>query len=98
MCGSTKAPQVVQQNPVAEAKAADAKAAKAANSETSLRRQQRAQNSLLTMGAGGTDAAVNTPYNLLSTASRPTSAPTPIRRNPKMMPGDRLDPNNLLGS
>lgn len=74
MCGSTSAPKVVQQDPVAEQAKVDAKAASAANSALSLRRQQLSQNSLLTMGARGTDPGVDTPYNLLSTVTKPKRA------------------------
>lgn len=98
MCGSTKAPQVVKQDPVADQKAADAKATQTANAETALRRRQAAQNSLLTLGAAGTDVLKKTPYTLLGSIQPGTRQPfTGIG------PGRRprtLDPRtgDLLGS
>lgn len=72
MCGSTKAPKVVKQDPVADQKAADAKATQASNAETALRRRQAAQNSLLTLGAAGTDVLKKTPYtSLLGSIQQP---------------------------
>jgi hypothetical protein len=91
MCGSTKAPKVVKQDPVADQKAADAKATTQANSETALRRRQAAQNSLLTLGAAGTDKLKNTPQTLLSAPSQGTWLPV-RNRNPGIKPkmGDMM--------
>lgn len=98
MCGSTKAPQVVKQDPVADQAAADAKATQASNAEVALRRRQAAQNSLLTLGAAGTDKLTKTPYSSLlgSIQQQPPTlgAPGPNKpdvRNPKLR-------NNLLGT
>lgn len=75
MCGSTKAPKVVERDPVAEAKAAELVAANDANSGLALRRKQRTQNSLLTMGPQGIKPMTNTPYNLLGAAPDGTAQP-----------------------
>jgi len=75
MCGSTKAPKVVQQDPVADQAKADAKATQEANSQLSLRRKQRAQNSLLTIGTQGTKPGAVTPYNLLGASVTPGAMP-----------------------
>lgn len=53
MCGSRKAPKVVERDPVAEQRAAEAEAASASNMELASRRRRRRENSLLTMGADG---------------------------------------------
>lgn len=53
MCGSRKAPKVVERDPVAEQRAAEAEAASNANMEVAARRRRRRENSLLTMGADG---------------------------------------------
>lgn len=53
MCGSRKAPPVVQRDPVAEQRAAEATAASNANQELAARRRRRRENSLLTLGADG---------------------------------------------
>jgi hypothetical protein len=81
MCGSTKAPAVVQRDPVAEAKAAEATATKTSNSDLAQRRRQRAQNSLLTRGAGGTASLLNTPF---------ADAAKPQRGIVGRQPGDNL--------
>lgn len=83
MCGSTKAPTVVKQDPVADQKAADARATQATNAETALRRRQAAQNSLLTLGAAGTDTLKKTPFSLLGSIQRGAPAKQLRRSNPK---------------
>jgi len=77
MCGSTKAPKVVQDDPVADQAAADAKSTQEANSQLALRRKQRAQNSLLTIGMQGTKPGTVTPYNLLGAAVTPGATLAP---------------------
>jgi hypothetical protein len=94
MCGSTKAPPVVKSSPKADAAAADADATKAANADLAQRRRELAQNSLLTIGAGGTDPRKKTP-SLLSRAmpSAPGTSPkVPRLGNPKNPKFGLLDP------
>lgn len=69
MCGSTKAPPVVQDNPIKDAAIATAKAQWETNAEIAMRRRQRLQNSLLTIGPAGTQARVDTPQTLLATVA-----------------------------
>ena len=84
MCGSTKAPKVVKQDPVADQKAADARATQQSNADTALRRRQAAQNSLLTIGPAGTDKLKNTPRTLLGSVYQGAWA-APV--NPRKRPG-----------
>jgi hypothetical protein len=60
MCGSTKAPAVVQDDPVADKAKADLQATQAANLGIAATRKRRQQNSLLTTGSAGSSAAANT--------------------------------------
>ena len=54
MCGSKpKAPKVVERDPVAEQRRAEAEATIAENRERSNTRRRRQRSSLLTLGAGG---------------------------------------------
>jgi hypothetical protein len=53
MCGSTKAPKVVERDPVADQRAAEAKAATESNLELATRKRRRRESSLLTLGASG---------------------------------------------
>lgn len=53
MCGSKKTPKVVERDPVADQRAAEAQAASAANLELASRRRRRRESSLLTMGSQG---------------------------------------------
>lgn len=53
MCGSRKAPKVVERDPVQEQSAAEAKAASESNMALAERRRRRRENSLLTLGADG---------------------------------------------
>jgi len=53
MCGSRKAPKVVERDPVAEQREAEAKAATEANLQIAERRRRRRESSLLTLGADG---------------------------------------------
>lgn len=66
MCGSTKAPPVVKDDPVADAKAAEAKATSKSNAALADRRRRLARNSLLTLGSQGTNTRTNTADNLLA--------------------------------
>ncbi|HET7663884.1 MAG TPA: hypothetical protein VFK31_09625 [Rhodanobacteraceae bacterium] len=70
MCGSTKAPPVVKDDPVADAKKAEAKATSKSNADLAERRRRRARNSLLTLGSQGTDTRVDTADNLLASIDR----------------------------
>jgi|GEM_PF-2547210 len=53
MCGSKKAPKVVERDPVADQRAAEAKAATESNLELATRKRRRRESSLLTLGASG---------------------------------------------
>lgn len=53
MCGSKKTPKVVQSDPLADQRKAEATAATEANMELAARRKRRSQSSLLTVGAAG---------------------------------------------
>lgn len=53
MCGSRKAPKVVESDPVADQRAAEAKAATESNLALAERRRRRRDSSLLTLGADG---------------------------------------------
>ncbi len=53
MCGKPKAPKVVERDPVAEQRQAEAKAATESNMELAARRRRRRESSLLTVGAAG---------------------------------------------
>lgn len=54
MCGkSPTVPKVVERDPIAEQRQAEAEATVAENSERATRRKRRNRSSLLTMGAGG---------------------------------------------
>lgn len=67
MCGSRKAPKVVERDPVAEQKAAEAQAATAANQEIANRRRRRRDSNLLGLGADGLIRPSNT-QSLMATA------------------------------
>ncbi|WP_312252732.1 hypothetical protein [Stenotrophomonas sp.] len=53
MCGKPKTPKVVERDPVAEQRAAEAQAATQSNLEIASRRRRLRESSLLTMGAKG---------------------------------------------
>lgn len=53
MCGSTKAPKVVERDPIADQRAAEARAATESNMELAARKRRRRESSLLTLGASG---------------------------------------------
>lgn len=53
MCGKPKAPKVVERDPVAEQRQAEAKAMTESNLELASRRRRRRESSLLTLGAQG---------------------------------------------
>lgn len=53
MCGSKKAPKVVERDPVADQRAAEAQATTQSNLELASRRRRRRESSLLTLGAQG---------------------------------------------
>ena len=60
MCGSTKAPKVVQDDPVADKAKADLKSTQEANLGLAAMRKRRQQQSLTTTGAAGSAGATNT--------------------------------------
>jgi len=69
MCGSTKAPKVVERDPVADQRAAEAKAATESNLELATRRRRRRESSLLTLGASGLTNRGTAPVSLLARAA-----------------------------
>lgn len=91
MCGSTKAPPVVKDDPVADAKKAEAKATSKSNADLAERRRRLARNSLLTMGAQGTSGRRNTADNLLASIDQGLAAPprrvtgSPKKKDPSRM-------------
>lgn len=72
MCGSKKTPKVVERDPVADQRAAEAQAASAANLELASRRRRRRESSLLTMGAQGTANNTGVRSLLASAVGKPT--------------------------
>lgn len=68
MCGSKKTPKVVERDPVADQRAAEAQAASAANLELASRRRRRRESSLLTMGAQGMTGNNTSVRSLLAAA------------------------------
>lgn len=61
MCGSRKAPKVVERDLEAEQRQAEAKAATESNLELAARRKRRRESSLLTIGAAGLSRSTGTP-------------------------------------
>lgn len=68
MCGSKKTPKVVERDPVADQRAAEAQAASAANLELASRRRRRRESSLLTMGSQGLNNNSSGTRSLLAAA------------------------------
>lgn len=66
MCGSTKAPPVVKDDPIKDNAEAQAKATAKTNAEIAQRRKRRLDNSLLTIGPAGTAGMTDTPQTLLA--------------------------------
>lgn len=60
MCGSTKAPAVVQDDPVADKAKADLASTQEANLGLAALRKRRQQQGLTTTGSSGSGAAQNT--------------------------------------
>lgn len=101
MCGSTKAPPVVKDDPVADAKKAEAKATAKSNADLAERRRRRARNSLLTLGSQGTDTRVDTADNLLASIDRGLASPPKKRTSTNTKIGNTdskldLDPRHSL--
>lgn len=71
MCGSSKAPKVVERDPVADQRAAEAQAASAANLELAARRRRRRESSLLTMGSQGLTGSNGVRSLLASAVAKP---------------------------
>lgn len=61
MCGSRKAPKVVERDLEAEQRQAEAKAATESNLELAARRKRRRESSLMTVGAAGLARSPATP-------------------------------------
>lgn len=72
MCGSRKAPKVVERDLEAEQKQAEAKAATEANLELAARRKSRRESRLLTLGANGLTGARNTASLLAGAVGKST--------------------------
>lgn len=72
MCGSKKAPKVVERDLVAEQRVAEANAASEANMALASRRRRRRESSLLTLGADGLMGGGATPSLLAQAQGRST--------------------------
>lgn len=72
MCGSKKAPKVVERDLVAEQRVAEANAASEANMALASRRRRRRESSLLTLGADGLMGGGGTPSLLAQAQGRST--------------------------
>lgn len=72
MCGKPKAPKVVERDPVADQRAAEAQAATQSNLELASRRRRRRESSLLTLGAQGLTGGSNARTLLASAIGKST--------------------------